>query len=210
MTPITSITPYIATEIPGAMTLLIEREILQAARKFFERTKIWKDVQESQSTVSGTADYDVFMPDESEIVTWDYVLYDGYDIDPVTEYELTAEQSLWRDVTGTPTSYITNIRTKAMRLYPTPDAVGALKYELTLKPSVAATTLPDFAIQQFQDILVDGTLARMYGQATRDWYNPDESAKRMRMFNNGIYEATDKMVRGTSTTSQEIATYTLA
>lgn len=210
MALITAITPYIATEIPDAMTLLIEREIVQAASKFFERSRIWKDVQESQSTVSGTADYDVFMPNESDIVTWDYVLYDGYDIDPVTEYELTAEQSMWRDITGYPTSYITNIRTKSMRLYPTPNVVGTLKYELTLKPSVDATTLPDFAVEQFQDIIVDGTLARMYGQATKSWYNPDESAKRMRMFNNGIYEASDKMIRGTSTTSQEIATYTLA
>lgn len=210
MIPITDITSYIATEIPDAMTLLIEREILQAARKFFERTRIWKEAQESQSTVAAVADYDVFMPDETEIVTWDYVLYDTYDLDPVTEYELTAEQSTWRDLTGTPTHYITNIRTKTMRLYPIPNAVGTLKYELTLKPSVGASSLPDFAIEQFQDIIVDGTLSRMYGQARRSWHNPDEAAKRMRMFNNGIYEATDKMIRGTSTTSQEIATTTLA
>lgn len=210
MTPIADITSYIATEIPDAMTLLIEREILQAARKFFERTKIWKETQESQSTVAAQANYDVFMPDDTEVVTWDYVMYDGYDLDPVTEYELTSEQSLWRDITGTPSSYVTNIRTKSMRLYPTPNAVGTIKYELTLKPSISAATLPDFAIQQFQDVIVDGTLARMYGQAGRSWYNPDESAKRMRMFNNGIYEGTDKMIRGTSTTSQEIATTTLA
>lgn len=210
MALISSITPYIATEIPDAMTLLIEREILQAARKFFERTLIWKDVQESQSTVAATASYDVFMPDDTEIVTWDYVLYDTFDLDPVTEYKLTAEQSTWRDLTGTPTHYITNIRTKSMRLYPIPNAVGTLKYELTLKPSITATTIPDFAIEQFQDVIVDGTLARMYGQAGKTWYNPAAADEHRRMFNNGIYEATDKMIRGTSTTSQEVATYTLA
>ncbi len=198
MATIESLVPYIASEVKDAMFLVIERELIQTARKFFEQSMAWKDDKNLHAVVSGDEFVSLFIPDEANMVSVDYVLFDDLDIYPVTEYELNLTTPEWREDTGPPTNYIVQLNEARLRLYPKSNLVGTIKYQLILKPSMSATEIPDFAVDQFIDVLIDGTLSRLYGMTGKSWSNPMEAERRGKMFRNGVSLARERMLRGAS------------
>lgn len=198
MISIETLVPYVATEVKDVMFPIIERELIQSARKFFEQSMCWKDDQNTQSVANGDEFVSLFVPDEANLVSVDYVLFDGLDIYPLTEYELNLTTPEWRDDTGTPTNYIVQLNEVRLRLYPKSNLAGTVKYQLILKPPMDATEIPDFAFDQFADVFVDGALSRLYGMVGKSWSNPMEAERRGKMFRQGIALARERMLRGAS------------
>lgn len=207
MATLDSLVTYIRPEAHGCLDSRIKLEMLFVVRDLCERAKIWKEESEISYVVPSLSEVDLQLPNsKTEIVTIDYVLNDGFEIIPATEYELTASVSQWREQIGVPTHYVPNLGNRTMRLYPTPNVSGELEYQLTLKPSLTATEVKDFLVSQFLEAIIDGTLARVLGMNGQTWTNINEALRRKADYEIGVRKAKDKTYRPISTTSGEMLT----
>lgn len=213
MAAISTLRLYIEPEVPGCLNRLIDRAIVQAAREFCNRTRIWKEGSSVSVAVTGVnVPFDVPVSD-SEIITVDYLLHNGIELIPITEFELSAADPYWRnDESITPTHYVTKINEKEALLYPklTAGVSDTVTYEVTLRPSMDATELPDFMTQDFLDAIIDGALERLLNMRKMPWADPEEAARRGTMFKREIYRAKHIVQIGLSTTDQSVRRGTLA
>lgn len=203
-TAISTLTKYVSLEAPGCLHVIIEREILWAARRFCDRTKIWHEDKDTTYAAGGLGDVDLATPADSEIVSIDSVLADNYDIPSATEYELSAINANWRTEEGPAERFISYPHKNSILLYRKPTAPTQIDYTVTLKPTLDATTLPDFLVDKYRDALVDGAKYRVLGQAAMTWNNPKRSEECRREFERMIQEATDKVYRGISTVQYDL------
>lgn len=214
MTNIADLERYAAVEVVGCPGVLISQEILRAARILCERSRIWKDGENTTSVVADTAEVSIApSTPNANIVSIDYVRYSGDDLTPTTEAEMTAYLPRWQLDTGSPsTHYIPDLQESEIRLYPIPasSASNVITYEITLKPSEDATTLPDWLVDQFREVFIDGALSRLFMMNKVPWRNPEEAGNRRRFFMDGVNEAKDKAIRGIMSSNYEIVSSTLA
>lgn len=91
--------------------------------------------------VAGTAQYDL----DPRVIRLRRVRLTGNTtpLRPMTTTELDECRPGWEDDTGDPVAYLTDWETGVLRLYPTPDAVGALELQVVRLPLVAMNDMED-------------------------------------------------------------------
>lgn len=127
------ITRYVSADYTRALNRAQEQFAL-------ESRALWKDV--TWTTVSGTAAYafSAASADASSNFMWeDFVLYDGYELSPISRHEL---QRLnpgddWTDEEGQPTHFMIDPEEaqKKIRLYPIPQAAKTLTLRYYVFPT---------------------------------------------------------------------------
>lgn len=148
--------------------------ILHAGIEFCRRTKITQDTVDLATEVD-KPDYDLttllatgFEP--SEIIA---VRRPGAENLEATSQEDALEE-LELTENGTPHSYY--LKDRELYLVPTPDAFETLSVVLSVRPSEAATTLPDELYRRFREEIAAGAKARLMLQAAQPWANAQAGA----------------------------------
>lgn len=214
MADIVDLMEYIAPEVMGCPDPLIDREVLFTARKLCDHSKIWEETDETLPVVAtlNSITFNVSVTN-TEIISIEYVMYDGIPLTPITEAELNARVQNWREDTASqPTHYIPKIKDKTARLYPVPSSTDAdaLTYKIVLRPSMEATELPDFLTQDYLQVLIDGALSRLFNMKKQEWYDPAEAARRRKELKKGIFKANGDKDRGISSYNEQTINTTLA
>lgn len=205
MTPISTFRKHIAVAAKGCPNALLDRGVVFAARDFCGITHAWRADAESLRARDGVATYDLDTPSCAEIVTANYVTYDGREIFPLTESDLSASSTTWRTDEGGPIGYYLDIDEKTIRVYRIPDETGLrIGYRLILKPSADADELPDFLLSQHLEAMIDGALSHVLQDADGPWYKPEKANEHAAKFEARKANARDRVMRNYTTMSLRV------
>lgn len=203
MTTLASLNKFIRIELPGIPELVLNDAVLRATQDFFSRSESWRHslaaplLDWTIALVFPAMVEGVELPADTRIVRNDVVKYssDGTNLKTVpfsTRQQLDSEFPNWEVKTGNSPERWTNDPTPDMpRIIPiaTDDHLASLQVRVILAPNDAATTIPDFLYTEFQDDLVNGTLARLMKIPGKDWTNLRSAAAYAAAFEGGIQKA---------------------
>lgn len=161
---------YVRPEVPMCSDLQISDAVLHAGIEFCRRTKLVQEDVDLDTEI-GVPAYDLttllatgFEPDEILVVKRSgFGNLEGSSQEDAFNYlEFTQ--------TGEPHMYYLADRNAV--LVPTPEAVETLQLTVKVRPSEAATTLPDELYRRYRTEIAAGAKAFLMLQANQPWSNP--------------------------------------
>lgn len=175
--------PQLLPEVPGCPTASINLALAAAAAEFCERSHIWRELLDTDTTFAGEAEYQLF--GSAVIASVPSLALDGRDLRQLHFEDIPA--SKWVD-TGTPTAFIM-AGDHSVRFYPIPDAKYEFTAQVNLKPSKTATGVEDFIFETFEDVLVHGAAYRLCRIPDKEWTNLPLAATHKQLFERGVVRA---------------------
>lgn len=180
---------------PSALTCLID-----AARDFCDRTRMWRETDEIEiTTPDGQA---LTTIEDAEICEIEWAEFEGYELTPQSPDYLDDHFPGWAHgaiETGGP-KYFTQLLPDTIIIVP--PAEGTLRARFVLRPKDGASTLPDFLARRFPTQLGEGAAARLLmlpGATTAD---PDRAVYLEAKFQKFIDINTVKAAKGQQKTRQ--------
>jgi hypothetical protein len=193
--------PDVLPHVPGCPVLVAEHEIKRAAQHFFEKSRAWHALTSLLAVAQAQATVTVTLPDAStELVRIEAAWLDGKDIDPATAQDMDEAEPDWASRTGTPTRVLL-LTPGIVRLFPIPmaAAVQGLKLRCSVRPSEAATGIPDDLAVQYREDITQGAKARLLIYGKKPWTDMDLGRALMASFDARAAAANVKAnVRGNS------------
>lgn len=185
-----SFLPLILPWAQGAPHLAVSSEIVRAAVKFCELTGAWVETMTPITVVSGTHTYTIPAPSQGQVVHIRSLHYDDFPLLHRAPEELDMERLSWRTDEGKPRWYTQFASTK-IRLIPIPDEnlTDGLTGEITCKPEMTATQIPDFLFNQYGFGVAAGALASLLSMPNRAWTNPNLAVFYLRQFDSALAAA---------------------
>lgn len=164
----------ILVQAPGCPEPLAEFHYRRAAREFFTETRAY--TREVTLSVGATLnEYTLALPEATEAFDGRYALYNG-----VRLKKAAADQSARayaQDTTGTPRLYRVSGDSLLVAPSPLEDVSAKLTLSAVLRPTRTAAVLDDALLDDFVDVLEQGTLARLMLMPGKGW--SDERAGRI-------------------------------
>lgn len=185
MTTFTSVANFLPLVMPwvqGAPQMGIRAEIVRSAVRFCDLTGVWTENADPINVVAATHTYAITNPvsvTNAQPVMVKQAKYDGDKLNPTTPAELATLSADWQDTTGTPTKFY-QISQATIRLYPIPETGDALtdglELYVTYKPTLSATTVPDFLLNHYGFGIAAGAISALLSMPGRSWTNLDLAA----------------------------------
>lgn len=176
MTALTGYYDLLLPELPGCLTSLVNLHLREIAREFCTSTSVWKQAFDAINLVAGQPTYDLDAPEaNSEVVRVtrmtvnSVLLWD--DTDLRQPGHLATEPKYVRNkppFTLTPDLAQLTLMTDEV---PTASTTGGLVLTGCMRPTITATSLPDFLRNQYSEALRHGTLARLMAMGKKPWTN---------------------------------------
>lgn len=175
--------PEIAIHVSECPSILIELAVRQAAIDFCHASRIYRTTVSDMDTVAGERDYGLVLPPDTTIVALEWLTLDGGDL------EVASSRLLSKSDVGTPThGYATGA---LLHLSPTPlhSVVGVVSAEVSVKPTHAATELPDEVVNDYNQAIIDGALARLLRIPGKAWTDPNAAGDYFTLFEAAAHRA---------------------
>lgn len=198
--------PYVLPHVPGCPDIAARAEILRAAIRFCEQSKVWKVVQAGVDVVAGTASYAVPCPTGGKLALIQEAYFDGKPIKPKTPDDLrTYYGANWQAATGTP-QWFTQLDPDNVILVPIPtaDLTEGLVIEGVYKPARAAITVPDFLFERYADVIGHGAAAFLLATPKNVWFNAQAAAIQQDLFESGTAHARSEAAKGFGRARQRV------
>ncbi len=171
---------------------LIEHELRRACQEFFSRTRAWQVVQDLVPVSANQSQVDIDIDDSAhELVRIERAWLDGTRLNVVSASHMDmAFTDDWQIHTGSATTLV-QITAGSVALYPIPisASVSGLKLRISVKPSDAATGIPDDMASSYKSALAAGALSRLMLQAGTSWANPSVGSLKAAVFYEAINAA---------------------
>lgn len=179
--------PDMMGRIHGCPAPLAEFELRRAAIKFFSDTRVWKVTLDPVVVPANTAEFDLLADVTSQYpVRLEKVWANNRPIQAYTADSLDVDfKDNWMSHTGTPTGLVQMVP-NIVRLYPIPVDTTPVQVRASIRPSDAATVLPDEFLR-YRRAFTDGALAELMSYEGEAWANP----KRAEFFRGRFQEAID-------------------
>lgn len=164
-----------AREAPGP---LLERMVRESAREFFRTSRVWRLDFVGAITANNDA-YDLNLPVGSLALDIEYAKLRTlntnltYIRDAAKKYKQYEELS-----TANSPTYVQMYDDNTFRLYPPPakDDVIEMRVVLSIvRDPTTATDIDDQIVEEFEDPILDGALARLYEMPGETWSNIQQS-----------------------------------
>lgn len=163
--------PDVMLVAPGCSDLLATAEISRAARTFFTDSRAWRAELESVALTAGDKTVEI-VPDDNTtaIVRVEEVGLGDEPLGDMTD----GVDSGWQDQVGTPVKFF-QMTPGVLRLVPYPDVAltDLLQPVVSLRPSDAATGIPDELFGTYREQIASGAKAAVLLMAAQPWANPD-------------------------------------
>lgn len=173
----------ILPETPGCPEVTVNGALAASAAEFCAETHIWRETLDPFNTAPGEALYDL---DASAVVeSVPQLAVDGRELGHVDVRQL--DPTRLTD-TGLPSHFWMQDDTQ-VRLFPIPDRVYPVQATATLKPSRAATGVPNWIYETFGDGIVSGALWRLLRIPGKEWTNVDLASAHKALFGQAVIEA---------------------
>lgn len=199
-----SMVPELSAFLPGCPSLVIERAIRKIIIDLCQRAKVWRDDALPFNTVVGQTEYGLQSPysfAEAMDILSAYVLYpDG------TKRELpwrAYAEARWHypnwpeNASGTPT-LVTSDTFGAVALAPTPDAVGEVHVQLTLRPTATSTEWLQSLYDVHHRVVFHGVLHELMLMHDRSWEDEKRAMYHGKQWTYLLNLARDRAQRGYS------------
>lgn len=161
-------------ELPGCGVDMVNLQLRQTAREFCVKTGAWRLPFDALDLVAGQATYYPATPEiQSELVRFtrlmvnDDLLWD--DTDHEQRDASVPEPKYNRNEPPFTLSPDLQEFTLIADEVPTADVAAGLVLTGAMKPTLIATTLPDFLLSQYSDAMRFGTLSRLMVMAKKPW-----------------------------------------
>lgn len=188
--------PDILPHVAECPVMVAEHELRRAAQEFFERSRAWLVRLAPIPIVAGT-DYvtvPVADPAEQSLVRVETGLYDDKRMDIFTVDGMDdVSVGDWHARVGTPDALV-QYQPGIVRLCPLPfaDATTGLALRVALRPSDAATGIPDELYVKYRKAIAAGAKASLFGYPNKPWSSEPKADKFATMFD----ELVDKSLYG--------------
>lgn len=156
MRDIADLMSKIEQNAPGVAEPLAVQHICDAARKWCQKTRCWRDVD--SFTSDGDGQEIMCVPPFAELYQIEWATWDGRKLTPVSFSEYMGR--LEDQESGQP-RFITQATPGSVMLLPAGGETGTLKVSSFLMPKKGAEVLPDFMVEQWADELAYGALATL-------------------------------------------------
>lgn len=165
--------PDVLPEVLGCPEPTVERALLRAAQDWCMRTRCWRADLDPITLRAATADYDVSYPSQADGVQFIGATINGQDID----FEVADGTSTGDRRAGSRGSKrILTSDQRIVTVMPTPATTGTLVITALLKPSDAATGVPNDVGDRFKAEIALGALERLLKMNKTEWMNPTLAA----------------------------------
>lgn len=176
MAAITTLYPAVLAIASQAPEILASRALIESAREFCSRTRLWREDLTALDSAASTASYTLTLPADSAVVDLMSVKYNTENLTPKDSAQLDKIDSEWRTREGTPV-YYKREGTDGLRLVRVPATAltGAIEVYAALKPAFNATSIDDTVLEEHQDTIVNGALARLLRIPKKEWSDKSTS-----------------------------------
>lgn len=190
----TSLDPLIDAvrgETNGCMDGIALGAIRDSAREFFRKSGVFKYTDDSFAFVADTAEYDLWLPDSSDIARIDYLRQDELPIVAKSHDWLNSRDPYWKTNSGRKVSFFTMMSKRVLRVTPIPTEVPVssvdLRLILTLAPD--ATSIDEEMLENWGETILAGALFRVFGMRGQKWSDMEGSKLNESWFYRGVSEA---------------------
>jgi hypothetical protein len=194
MREIDDLLPQVMPHAPSCPEPLAIRYLREAAIELATKAKCWK---ERDSFPASAPDYEVLIPyEDARVLEIENARFNGIKLEPIDATELDDKLPNWDDPTAEEATprYVTQLQPGTIRL--APRMAGTLSLRLILVPSLKATQLPDFMIDEHGIEIGKGALGRMLLHPKGDWTNPQLGAMHLAEFQTILARAHRKALKG--------------
>lgn len=180
--------PIIRASAPGVSDFLMQPAVMQAARDFCSQTWAWWIEVVLSVDEEGTVS-----PDFDPSAEYFRVYQDGVALNEIYRDYWTDTTNIigilkvekdgrkFEDYSFAPPLFQVNERWQGETF--------DLAMRLALEPATTASTLPDFLVERFGQVIAYGALAELLMQPQQDWTNPNLAQDRLRKFRSGMAQA---------------------
>lgn len=175
----------VARGAANAPNFILEEAIRDAAIELCNRTDVYK-LEETVALSPDFDEYEVSPPTGYEVAHYlDLTLLSSNaKLQPSSFEQMRAEQR--RISAGTPTVFA-SIDNSFFAVGPKPPAAENLAVIFSVKPTRAATEIPDTIGLEYRDALVYGALARLLGQADVPWRDSAKASEQGMLFRRELH-----------------------
>lgn len=171
MTKIESLLPYVMPYAPGLSEPMAIMHIREAARRFCERTRCWRNIEQFKLHECNQDRIILAIPQQGELFELEWAKFGEQPLEAIAP---TAD--MWRrDIESGKPRYITQVMPDVLRLMPQVKH-GCSNDELAIsyfiKPSLRTNELPAFLFNQFGSHLANGALATLLLLPNEPFSNP--------------------------------------
>lgn len=177
MTAISTLRSLVIAQIPEANDLLIDRTLLEVARVFCEYTRAWRSTV-TETVTASTLAVALTPPTDGEMVDVVKATLDGAPLDKKTHEQLDEIDSQWRTREGS-SSYITSSDSlNEVLIAPLANTTytNGLSVRVAWKPTLTAVTLDAMLVSKYSDLLVEGTLGKLFIIPDEPWEDASRGA----------------------------------
>lgn len=164
---------------PSCPELFAVEKIRDAARKFCQRTRVWRQKSDYPMT---TALCKALVPAPGgQIFEIESAAFDDKNLTPIDVAWLDRNREGWRtDDTEAAPDWITQTEFETVSIYPRSE--GTLALTVFLMPSPTTTRLADFLVDRYGEEISHGAIGEMLVTPQRDFSNPQLGASYITRF----------------------------
>ena len=155
-----------AREAPGIM---LERLVLESAREFFRGSRVWR--QDFGGAITAGSDaYSLTQPAGSLIhdIIYAKLVTSNTNLTYLRDASKAYLTPDW-ETSGVDTAYITLIDNDTFQLLPVPQVADVIEMKMVLTLDRTATDIDDAIVEEYEDVLLDGALYRLYEMPNESW-----------------------------------------
>jgi hypothetical protein len=186
---VTDLVRYVAPEVLGCPSALIEREIVLATIDLCERGKAWSLTQEIGALTNGWREYSVELPTHARVARVERVFLDGKPLVPISIDDLPLVLPNWPTAQGPePRYYNAPEDDETIVVYPIPTnpPTKTLSAKVTYAPTLAATVIDDRLASRHIEAIKQGALARLLDLPQQTWTDHVLAERRRLQFESSI------------------------
>ena len=174
---ITLVTPHLSADPSEPV---VEAAIKRAAIEFCGASWIWTYLPDAIDVVAGTQDYDIEIPNGTELAAVLAVKHAGIPLENRSIDWLNQNIENWRSEKGTPTNF-TQVDTEQVLLARVPDTslTAGLEMEIALQPSVKSKDMPGWIATRYQYQIAEGAIGHLMLMAGKPWTNEAQAIPRL-------------------------------
>lgn len=156
----------------------ITQYVLDTAIRVCERTFYWRERMTTISLVNGTHEYDYTPPAGAMVHAVLKAQIDGVDVPIISVADAMKLYPDWDSSTVGQPQYVCQVDADTVAVFPPPDTNAPYDLDLlvVLKPTRAATTMPQVVLDELEDVITHGTLQHLLVMPNVPWMDRELAA----------------------------------
>lgn len=196
---------WILPQVGGALNIVVDRAIIFSCRKFCDQTHSWR-ADLTISPVTGVRDYVLPVPAGAEVIRVRTAVQGGMIISPTTDDTLAISTPNYINQTASTASFYTVPTTGTFRLHPMPvgASINPVAIAVAMRPTIAATVIPQFLFDEWLAVIADGALAYLKAQIDQPWGDGNQAAYHEGRFNQSVNDVRVRLNSGDASYNRAI------